>query len=148
MQLERPVSEALVHYASPTNLSASRNIAFVRTIAEAPFSGGAAGASWSAWNEPRRSIVKPAAFTSTKRVKGYEKLVTLGLDKSILSLEVERSFNHVHSFIQSSLFPYIEVWSEQTTCSFHNDGRRSFSVRSRHRAWTIGSFKFSAFLLY
>ena len=148
MQWERPVSEALVHYASPTNLSASRNIAFVRTIAEAPFSGGAAGASWSTWNNARRSIVKPAAYASTRTVKGYEKLVTLGLNKSILSLEVERSFNHVHSFVQSSLIPFFEVWSEQTTCSFHNDGQRSFSVRSRHGAWTISSFKFSAFLLY
>ena len=58
-------------------------------------------------------------------------------------------FVQSRSFVFSVFFiPFFEVWSEQTTCSFHNDGRRSFSVRSRHRAWTICSFKFSAFLLY
>ena len=57
----------------------SHNTAFVRAFAEAPFSGAAAGASWSAWNDARRSIVKPAAYAGTKAVKGYEKLAILSL---------------------------------------------------------------------
>ena len=46
--------------------------------AEAPFSGGAAGASWSTWNDPRRSIVKPAAYASTKTSEGVRKDIDFG----------------------------------------------------------------------
>ena len=50
-------------------------------------------------------IIKSAAHASMKTVKGYEMLATSSLEKSTLSLEVERSFNRA----VTSLFPFFEI---------------------------------------
>ena len=104
----------------------SRNTAFVLPVAEALSGGAAADTSWPAWNNAWQSILMPAAYASTKSVKGYKMLATLSLDKSNLSLEVKRSFN----LAVTSLFPFFNVWLEQATRGFYGNGRRSFCMSS------------------
>ena len=50
-------------------------------------------------------IIKFAAYANMKTVKRYEMLVTSSLEKSTLSLEVERSFNRAVTF----LFPFFDI---------------------------------------
>ena len=122
-----------VSHGWPT-LETSHNTAFVQAVTEALFGGAAADTSWPAcWNNAWRTILKPAAYACTKSVKGYEMLATSSLDKSTLSLEVERSFNRA----LTSLFPFFNVCLEQATRGFYGNGWRSFWVRSRQRYWAI-----------
>ena len=89
----------------------------------------------------RCMTIDPQACTKT--VKGYGELttVTSSLDKSTYSLEVEHSFNRT----VTALFPFSAVWLEQATRSFHGDGRRTFSVRSRRRCTAPGRSVHSTF---
>ena len=80
----------------------------------------------------RCMTIDPQACTKT--VKGYGELTTSSLDKSTFPLEVEHSFNRT----VTALFPFSAVWLEQATRSFHGDGRRTFSVRSRRRCTAPG----------
>ena len=98
------MGETWVRLAWLTNTGNVTQHSSVHPVAEALFGGAAADTSWPAWNNAWRSILMPAAYASTKSVKGYEMLATSSLDKSTLSLEVERSFKRAVTLVPSSMF--------------------------------------------
>ena len=126
-----------VSHGWPT-LETPHNTAFVQAVTEALFGGAAADTSWPAcWNNAWRTILKPAAYACTKSVKGYEKflmLATSSLDKSTLSLEVERSFNRA----LTSLFPFFNVCLEQATRGFYGNWSTidEFNIQ-RSNPWNV-----------